>query len=103
MTEFDVEVRTRIPAARFKTLVAIAARHNTTVGALVAEITRRAVTGDAVAPKRKGRPSKYTRHLGERILDARRFGRPYTAIGVEEHLSVETVKRYAQRAAEEGL
>lgn len=43
-TGFDLEVRTRIPVSQYKTLHAVAEKHNTTVSALVAELVRRGVT-----------------------------------------------------------
>jgi DNA-binding NarL/FixJ family response regulator len=42
-TSFDLEVRTRIPVSQYKTLHAIATKHDTTVSALVAELVRRAM------------------------------------------------------------
>lgn len=96
MTEFDVEVRTMIPASRFKQLQTLATQHHTTVGALIGELARRAMTPKP-APTR-GRPSRYTPEIGERILESRTFHRSYSEIAAEEHISIQTAQRYAQRA-----
>lgn len=99
MTDFAIEVRTMIPAPQYKQLHQIATAHHTTVGALVAEIARRAT---APAPMRtSGRPSKYTAEAGERILDARRFHRSYSEIAAEEHIAIQTAQRWFLRAQAE--
>lgn len=99
MTEFAVEVRTMIPAPQYKQLHQLATAHHTTVGALVAEIARRAT---APAPMRaKGRPSQYTPEAGERIIESRRFHRSYSEIAAEEHISVQTAQRWFLRAQAE--
>ena len=51
MTSFDLEVRTRIPVAQYKTLHALAQRYDTTVSALVAELVRRGVSSAPLVKK----------------------------------------------------
>ncbi|UAJ80174.1 hypothetical protein IT072_03760 [Leifsonia sp. ZF2019] len=92
MTEGFVDVHTAITVEHYKRLHQLATLHDTTVGALVAELTRRALT-----PKRIGRPTKYTPALGERIWDDRWMHRTWEQIAEEEHIAVETAKKYHAR------
>lgn len=87
-----VEVHTPIAVEHYKRLYRLAELHGTTVGALVGELTRRALT-----PKKTGRPTKYTPELGERIWDARWMHRAWEQIAEEEHIAPETAKKYHAR------
>lgn len=94
-TEFDLEVRTRIPVDQFKVLQSVAKKHDTTVAALVAELVRRQLARPVRAPR--GRPSPYTSVLGEQVLEGRRFQRSFVEIGAEMHISPGTAQRWLQR------
>lgn len=91
-----VDVHARIRVEDYKLLNRIATAHDTTVGALVGELTRR-----GLAPRKSGRPSKYTPELGARILEARRLLRSWKEISQAEGLAYDTAQRYAARAADE--
>lgn len=91
MTGF-VEVRASISLEHYKLLDRIAKEHNTTVGALVGELTKRSLTR-----RKMGRPTKYTTDLGERIYESRWMYRTWEQISVEVGLSPETAKKYHAR------
>lgn len=57
MSEFNVDVHTEIPRDQFKVLYAIAQSHNSTVGALVAELVKRHLPVPTAVPVRRGGPS----------------------------------------------
>lgn len=92
MNDGFVEVRTPISVEHYKLLNALAKEHQTTVGALVGELTRR-----ALSPAKIGRPTKYTPALGERIYDSRWMHRTWEQIAEEEHIAPETAKKYHAR------
>lgn len=87
-----VEVRTTISTDEYKKLHQIAEVHDTTIGALISELTHRALN-----PKRPGRRSSYTTELGERIWESRWMHRSWAQIAEQEHINVETVKKYHAR------
>lgn len=87
-----VEVRTPIAVEHYKRLYQLAQLHGTTVGALVGELARRALT-----PKPTGRPSRYSTELGERIWDGRWMHRSWNDIAAEEGVNVRTAKNYHAR------
>jgi Mn-dependent DtxR family transcriptional regulator len=91
MTGF-VEVRATVSVEHYKLLARIAKEHDTTVGALVGELTKRSLTH-----AKKGRPTKYTRDLAERIHESRWMHRTWEQIGVEVGVSPETAKKYHAR------
>lgn len=92
MKDGFVEVRTPISVEHYKQLNALAKLHQTTVGALVGELTRRTLT-----PTRIGRPTNYTPALGERIWDGRWMHRSWKDIAAEEGINVRTAQNYFTR------
>ncbi|MEN0084022.1 MAG: hypothetical protein AAGC66_04560 [Leifsonia sp.] len=87
-----VEVRTPISVEHYKRLHQLAQLHDTTVGALIGELTRRALT-----PKPTGRPSCYSVELGERIWDGRWMHRSWKDIAAEEQINERTARSYFER------
>lgn len=87
-----IDIHTSISTEEYKRLHQLAKDHGTTVGALVAEITHRALT-----PKRRGRQSTYTPELGEQIWESRWMHRSWAQIAAEVDLSVATVRNHHAR------
>ncbi len=89
VSDFGIDVKTRIKASNYKVLIQAAKTNNTTVDALIAELVRR-----GVEPKKKQRRTKINAEMVARIRELSELHYSDREIGKRVGVSESSAQRY---------